>query len=35
MPAFPLIPILATGVAGALATDTIRKAGDNKKIKKY
>ena len=33
MAAFPLIPILATGAAGALATDTIRKAGDNKKIK--
>jgi hypothetical protein len=33
--AFPplLIPLLATGAATALATDTMRKAGDNKKIK--
>ena len=28
-----LIPLLATGAATALATDTMRKAGDNKKIK--
>ena len=28
-----LIPILATGAATAIAGDTIRKAGDNKKIK--
>jgi len=31
--AIPLIPLLATGAAAALATDTMRKAGDNKKIK--
>ena len=33
--AFPplLIPLLATGAATAIAGDTIRKAGDNKKIK--
>ena len=28
-----LIPLLATGAAAAIAGDTIRKAGDNKKIK--
>ena len=34
MAAFPLlIPLLATGAATAIAGDTIRKAGDNKKIK--
>ena len=31
--AIPLIPLLATGAAAAIAGDTIRKAGDNKKIK--
>ena len=33
MPVLPLIPLLATGAAAAIAGDTIRKAGDNKKIK--